>query len=424
MRIAVLAHGHPRFSPGGGENAAYALYQALNGLTGVEASFWAAGPRSGEHTGEQVIDLHPSREYLLAAGHDPLLFRSALDLTDGSPFQKALAAWRPDVIHAHHFLGIGLDVFWALKRWFPGVPILFTLHEFLSLCPYHGQFLRLNGSLCDAPALQDCASCLPDVLLRHLRIRGELFRSWVPLIDGFVSPSVQLAEVMMCSGSIPSERMHVVENLLPARLGESAVQAHASDVDLSCFGFFGNLSPMKGLDLVLKAVLLARAQGARISLKVFGGFVGRAQVHSKSAAHYFDLVDALLDQLQDCVELVGPYQQDQIPELMASVAWVVMGSRWRENAPVVIEEALVCGRPLLVPYLGGMAEKVRDGLDGYCFPVGSSIALAELMMGCASDQAAWQKLRGTMRSPCSGDGALMSHLNLYRSVLDAPIRSV
>jgi glycosyltransferase involved in cell wall biosynthesis len=136
------------------------------------------------------------------------------------------------------------------------------------------------------------------------------------------------------------------------------------------------------------------------------------------------LVDALLEQLQDCVDLVGPYQQDQIPELMASVAWVVMGSRWRENAPVVIEEALACGRPLLVPDLGGMAEKVRDGLDGYFFPVGSSLALAELMIGCASDQAGWHKLRATMRSPCLGDGALLSHLDLYRSALAAPIRSV
>lgn len=421
MRIAVLSHGHPRFSPGGGENAAYALYLALNGLNGIEASFWAAGTRSADQMVGQVIDLQPNREFLLAAGDDPLLFRSALDLAEESPLRKMLSAWRPDVIHAHHFLGIGLDVFWALKRWFPDVPILFTLHEFLSLCPYHGQFLRLNGSLCDAPSLQVCASCMPDVLLRHLRIRSELFRYWVPLIDGFVSPSVQLAEVMMQSGLIPAERMYVIDNLLPARFGQSTVELRSSEVDISCFGFFGNLSPMKGLDLVLKAMLLAREQGACVRLKVFGGFVGRSQAHSKAVARYFAVVDALVEQLQDCVELVGPYQQDQIPELMASVAWVVMGSRWRENAPVVIEEALACGRPLLVPDLGGMAEKVRDGLDGYSFQLGSSIALADLMMRCASDQAAWHQLRGTMRSPCSGDRSLLSHLNLYRSVLGAPI---
>jgi|LauGreDrversion4_2_1035121.scaffolds.fasta_scaffold364957_1 glycosyltransferase involved in cell wall biosynthesis len=424
MRVAILAHGHPQLSPGGGENAAYALYQALNGLDDVEASFWASAPGLGDSAVEQMIDGQQGCEFLLAAGRDPLLFRSALDLTDRSPLKKALSVWRPDVIHAHHFLGIGLDVFWALKRWFPDVPILFTLHEFLSLCPYQGQFLRLDGSLCDAPRLQGCASCMPDVLLRHLRIRDELFRYWVSLIDGFVSPSVQLAEVMGRSGLISTERMHVIDNVLPAYLRQSTVEACGSEADIFCFGFFGNLSPIKGLDLVLKAVLLAREQGMRVRLRVFGGFVGRARAHSKAAARYFTVVDALLEKLQDCVELVGPYQQERIPELMASVAWVVMGSRWRENSPVVIEEALACGRPLLVPNLGGMAEKVRDGLDGYHFQIGSSLALSELMIRCSSDQAAWYRLRCTMRSSCSGDRALLDHLDLYRSVLGAVIHAV
>jgi glycosyltransferase involved in cell wall biosynthesis len=417
MRIAVLAHGHPRFSPGGGENAAYALYQALNALTGVEASFWAAGPSSGDHTGREVIDLQPKREFLMAAGNDPLLFRSAIDLTDQSPLKNAFAVWRPDVIHAHHFLGIGLDVFWAFKRWFPHLPILFTLHEFLSLCPYHGQFLRLDGSLCDAPLLQVCASCMPDVLLRHLRIRAELFRSWVSLIDGFVSPSVQLAEVMGKSGLIPSERLHVIENLLPAQLGESSVGVRSSEVNVSCFGFFGNLSPMKGLDVVLKAVLLAREQGADVRLKVFGGFIGHAKSSSKTSAQYFALVDALLDRLNGCVECCGPYQQEQIPELMASVAWVVMGSRWRENSPVVIEESLACGRPLLVPNCGGMAEKVRDGLDGYHYAIGSSLALSTLMASCAVDVHGWERLRQTLRRPSSRSKALARHMDLYSQLI-------
>ena len=49
---------------------------------------------------------------------------------------------------------------------------------------------------------------------------------------------------------------------------------------------------------------------------------------------------------------------------MAATDFVVMASRWWENSPVVIQEAYAAERPLVVPGLGGMAEKVQDGVTG------------------------------------------------------------
>jgi glycosyltransferase involved in cell wall biosynthesis len=417
MRIAVLAHGHPAFSPGGGENAAYALYQALADVPGVSASFWAAASDSEVHRREEVVCMKADLEYLLASSDDPVLFRSSLDLSDGSAVASMLKQWCPDVIHAHHFLGIGLDLFWALRRWLPNVPIVYTLHEFLCLCPYHGQFLRLDGSLCGEPRLLDCAGCMPAFSIHDLNLRSELFRYWVPLVQSFVSPSAQLADVFVRSGLIAQESIRVIDNLLPALLESDAVELDGYQADVNCFGFFGNLSPMKGLDIVLKAVLLAREQGAAVELKVFGGFRGRAQAQSKVDVHYYSVIDALLEELEGCVECVGPYRQEQIPALMASVSWVVMGSRWRENAPVVIEEALACGRPLLVPDIGGMAEKVRHGLDGYHYTARSPLALADLMIQCTSDCTYWDAIRASMRLPPSRESVLLKHLDLYHELL-------
>jgi len=414
MRVAVFSHGHPLYSPGGGEHAAYALFQALEAQGDCAASFWAAAPAGLLDADEQIRCLKPEREFLLRRGDDPLLLHSAVQLFDHSPVAVQLRLWRPDVIHAHHVLGIGLDVFWALKRWFPDVPIVYTLHEFLLLCPYHGQFLRRDGAICDEPDLVTCARCLPEVLVRHLQIRRGMIEEWVRLIDRFISPSHQLAAMICDSGLLAKDRVDVIDNLLPASI------AAASDRGLPAvnrFAIFGNLSRPKGLDLVLKAVLLAREQGASVHLTIFGPVKQRREGLSADQDRYQDLVNSLLSSLSDCVTVSGVYRQQEIPELMASVAWVVMGSRWRENAPVVIEEALACGRPLIVPGFGGMAEKVRDGLDGLHYRSGSALSLAELLIRCSSDTAGWSRLSQTLRQPTSSEKVLEAHCNLYAQLL-------
>ena len=54
---------------------------------------------------------------------------------------------------------------------------------------------------------------------------------------------------------------------------------------------------------------------------------------------------------------------------MSSVDWVVVPSIWWENSPLVIQEAFMHGRPVICSDIGGMAEKVNDGVDGLHFRV-------------------------------------------------------
>ena len=420
MRVAIFCHGHPRYSPGGGEHAAYALYQAINATPGWQASFWAAAPPGLLSPAEQIRCLSDHKEFLLLPSEDYLLFASKLILTEGSPLALAVCEWQPELIHTHHFVGLGLDLFWALKRWLPSVPIVHTLHEFLALCPYNGFLLRRDGALCFGPALTACSSCMPDVLIRQLMIRQELMHQWSVLVDHFVAPSRQLASLVCGSQLLSVQQIDVIENVLPSNVLDGAPLLDGVLPAVHCFGFFGNFLPVKGLDLVLKAVLLAKDQGCNLRLTIFGGL--SLSQNKDSCSRHVDSYEArvarLLELLGGNVALAGPYEQHQIPALMASVAWVVMGSRCRENSPVVIEEALACRRPLLVPGLGGMAEKVRDGLDGYHYQPGSSVALAELLMRCTADHEGWMQLRSTLRSPSLPENVVKEHLDVYEALAD------
>ncbi len=91
-----------------------------------------------------------------------------------------------------------------------------------------------------------------------------------------------------------------------------------------------------------------------------------------------------------------------------------MPSIWWENAPLVIEEALAHRRPVICSDIGGMAEKVRPGKDGFHFPVGNAVELARLLVRLAGDDAVWKGLQKTMRRPATTTRTVARHLEVYR----------
>jgi hypothetical protein len=70
---------------------------------------------------------------------------------------------------------------------------------------------------------------------------------------------------------------------------------------------------------------------------------------------------------------------------MGDVDWVVVPSVWWENSPLVIQEAFQRGRPVICSDIGGMAEKVADGVDGLHFRAGDPEALAATIARAATD---------------------------------------
>ena len=61
---------------------------------------------------------------------------------------------------------------------------------------------------------------------------------------------------------------------------------------------------------------------------------------------------------------------------MARIDWVVVPSIWWENGPLVILEAFQHGRPVICSDIGGMSEKVTDGVNGLHFRRGDPRDLA------------------------------------------------
>jgi len=92
-------------------------------------------------------------------------------------------------------------------------------------------------------------------------------------------------------------------------------------------------------------------------------------------------------------------------------------SIWWENSPVVIQEALRNRRPVICSDIGGMAEKVRDGVDGFHFAAGNPLALAALIRRMVEDRGLLEDVADRMTGTPAMVAGMAEYLGVYRGLV-------
>jgi glycosyltransferase involved in cell wall biosynthesis len=366
--VCIVVHAHPDFSKGGGETAAYREFQTLR-AAGRQVCLVAAAEMGA--AGE-LIAQHAPDEHLFAIGgmSEDRLWWS--DIADRRALVRFLAAQPVGVFHFHHLWRIGLDLVAELMEVRPEARFVVTLHEMLAICAHHGQMIRTRGrELCRGFAPTQCAGCFPDRAARHFALRRASFLAVLRRFDAVVYPSDFMRRRFRDWGLEPACEL-VLENYLGDALAGLPRRVLRDAALGGSFAFFGQPTPFKGLDVLVRGFALALAGTPGLSLSVFG-------CEREDVARMFPEVVAALDRAGPAVSFFGRYDQAEVLDLMQGVGWVVVPSIWWENSPVVIQEAMRAGTPLLVSDIGGMAEKVRPGVDGLHFKRGSPQDLARVL---------------------------------------------
>jgi glycosyltransferase involved in cell wall biosynthesis len=125
-----------------------------------------------------------------------------------------------------------------------------------------------------------------------------------------------------------------------------------------------------------------------------------------------------VEELKDNVTFAGPYDHASLPGLMAAADWVMVPSRWWENSPLVIQEAFLHGRPVICSDIGGMAEKVTDGVNGLHFRAGNADRLAETIVRAVSTDRLWDELRAGIGPVFSMDEHVENLTRMYRDMIE------
>ncbi|HEY6550620.1 MAG TPA: glycosyltransferase family 4 protein [Solirubrobacterales bacterium] len=416
-RLLQVCHNHPAVRPGGAEVYAHELHRQLRRDEEWEPIFLARSgppqsPHGAPHEGTRLSPLEGTDDEYLLYPEDydfDWLFgtmrRSKALYTED--LRHFLLALRPDVVHFQHTLFIGYDALRETRRTLPHVPIVYTLHEFLPICHNKGQMVRtMDRSLCAEASPRRCSECFPDISPDEFLLRKRFIQAQLDLVDLFVAPSATLLERYVEWG-IPRERI-LLEDY--GRLQPSPVDDPSRSAPHDTLGIFGQLNPYKGIDVLLRAIGALGDQAPR--LRVHGANLD-LQEHS-----FRDQISGLLEDAGDSVSVLGAYPPERAGELMAEVDWVVVPSIWWENSPLVIQEAFARRRPVICSDIGGMAEKVTDGVNGLLFRVGDADSLAATIRRAIATPGLWERLREGISPPHSMSEHAAVLTDAYRSLLD------
>ncbi len=425
MRILIISHGHPAFSIGGAEVASHNLFRALGSVDGIDAFYLARAPAAlPRHSDTPLMSLRQGeRETFLHTEAWDQFWLSNGGVADlQGAFAEYLLHVRPDVVHFHHVIGLGVEAIVQVRNVLPDAAIVITFHEYLSICLNHGQMVKTSrNTLCRSASPAECAGCFPQYTPGLIFQREMFLKDHLLLADAFVSPSHFLIERYGAWG-LPRERFTMIENgLAPQQIAPA--RKVSGEGRRGRFGFFGQVSEFKGLHVLLEAVASIddAVWGNDATLSIFGG-----NLENQPPA-FRERFERLIERAGRRARFFGSYRAEELPRLMEQVDWLVMPSIWWENSPVVIQEAFLHGRPPIVGDIGGMAEKVRPGIDGLHFRAGSREDLADRLTEALTENGLWKRLREKAPKPLDLAGFADRHLAVYRGIIagrQAPAKRV
>jgi glycosyltransferase involved in cell wall biosynthesis/GT2 family glycosyltransferase len=300
---------------------------------------------------------------------------------------------RPDLLHAGSLHGLSTGIVHEARQ--RGIPAVVTLHDFWPVCAL-GQLVDRKLQVCAGPTPRRCLGCVGEQvavrsgalrerarrfpgaapagrLLARLRPAGALrvarrleeMRELLRSADLVISPSRFVRDRLAGLGLAQAEFLPYghPELVVPARQPDDAGRVR--------FGFLGAAIPSKGVHVLAEA--FRRVADPRAALAIHGSF---PPYHGDTG--YEARVRELLGPAAAAC-LRGPFTRERLPELLATLDVIVVPSVWEENAPLVVEEAFLARRPLVVSDHGGLAERVRDGVDGLRFRPGDAAELARAM---------------------------------------------
>ena len=200
-----------------------------------------------------------------------------------------------------------------------------------------------------------------------------LFRLLNRIPTAFVANSAFSRELAVKQEGIPRDKVFVVPNVLePGRPVGPDPEARRAALDrlglcgsAPVIGIVANLNPWKRHDLLLRAAALLKARGVSMRVACVGGGERSALMELASA---LDLAD----------EVVFAGRRDDVHNLLPAFSVGVLCSDFESSSNALLEY-LAAGIPVVCTAVGGCAEAVEDGVNGYLIPPGDPQALAQAL---------------------------------------------
>lgn len=311
--------------------------------------------------------------------------------------EKVLRDLRPDLVHVTHLINHTSALLEVTKQL--GIPTYATFTDFFGFC-LNNKLEAADGELCGgpSPSRTNCLACYLKDASRSAH--ANLWMRWATTpfsarliatganwarrlptlkggaIDGLVEDILQRPDTLvgLYNGSYEGA-------VAPTRFLKKAYENNGIsvpmhdiwfgvDIDRSpkptrgqghkpVIGFIGQIALHKGTDLLIKA--FRRLPRNHAELRIYGP--------ADQDPSYMSSLKALATGHD--IHFMGTFPKEAMADILRDMDLLVIPSRWYENSPLVLLNALATHTPVLVSDVAGMTEFLVMGHNGYAFERGN-----------------------------------------------------
>lgn len=389
---------------------------------GIES--FVAAPRCGtgnsnyEFKGTQVFRYSVSPPY----DRDQLRFRTRH--TGFNEFKTWLARQSAPIYHQHS-LTTGCGIFHLEEARRQGKKTVTTLH-LPDMC-VRGTMLQNGKDVCngliDARKCATCrseskgispwASALVSLVPQRLSEKADLLwrdnrvntmiatRSLVDSHRSRFERMVDLSDriIAVCQWMYDSLRLNNVpeEKIILCRQGvgtkgipsQNTMRILDQTVEELRIGYIGRWAAVKGVDILVKAInLLPKSIPISLTIHALQADVSeqgfQARVENEAAA-------------DPRIRIAPPLAREDVHAAMRGFDLLVVPSQWLETGPLVVLEALNAGTPVLGSNLGGIAELITDGFNGWLVDAQDTVAWRNALLRIAADRTSLSAVKSNIQ---------------------------
>ncbi len=259
--------------------------------------------------------------------------------------RKILKKEKPDLIITHNLMGVGFLIPMLLRRL--KIKHIHTIHDVQLVTP--------SGLI-----IKDKEGALSHKLARWFGYTS-IMRYLIGSPAVVVSPSKFLLDFYKQSNFFPKSKKIVLPN--PTKGMVEIIKQPSPNLEIL---YLGQIHKAKGiLDLIDNFKKLKQKQ---LVLHVVG--VGPDLAKARELAK---------DDKR--IKFYGWMHHSRLLPLIGRMDVLVVPSLCYENSPTVIYEALNMGLPILAADIGGVAELIKEGINGWIFPAGDFATLNKKIEG-------------------------------------------
>ncbi|MCR4317889.1 MAG: glycosyltransferase [Planctomycetes bacterium] len=309
-------------------------------------------------------------------------------------FKRYVKDKKPDVIHFHHVLNLSSRLPFIAKA--AGAKVVFTLHDHFAMCQRITLIREPSLTLCNGPSGgKHCVSChqhrgfkaklaaIPRTFIFSRRTRH--MQRMLQGCDVITHPAHFQEELMF---SLLRARQHLRYIPYGIRHSRALSGGKTKPGEKLRLAFLGTIAHHKGLDILVSAV--EKLDGSKFAVNIWGRPV------SETDPYFVSLKPRLQ---KPPFHLRGGYKPDEVGIILQEADLVVVPSRWQETGPIVLLEAAAAGVPVVGTRLGGMVERIRDGISGALFSWEDVEGLRKTLRDLEQDRDAIKAYRTQLSLP-------------------------